>query len=87
MPENGNKSYGLNIPDAAYVWIDTANSYVYIPSASYPAIYPFPYVDPANVRNSISYTIDNSSKTIMIKTGITEWIPYRVFLVVRYYKS
>lgn len=87
LPENGNKVYNLNIPDAEYVWLDTANSYIHSPSVVYyPTIYSSPYVDPTNVRNSISYSINNSDKTIMIKTGTTGWSLYRAFMVVRYYK-
>lgn len=86
LPENGEKDYNLaGLSSARYIWIDTSMSYVYSPSDSYPQIYPFPYVSPSNVRDSISFVIDNDAKTIKVRTGATGWTPYRAYIAVKYY--
>lgn len=86
LPENGEKDYSLaGLSNARYIWIDTSMSYVYSPSDSYPQIYPFPYVSPTNVRDSISFIINNDAKTIKIRTGTTGWTPYRAYIAVKYY--
>lgn len=86
LPENGEKDYSLaGLSNARYIWIDTGMSYVYSPSKAYPQIYPFPYVSPSNVRDSISFIINNDAKTIKIRTGATGWTPYRAYIAVKYY--
>ena len=86
LPENGEKDYNLDgLSSARYIWIDTSMSYVYSRSDSYPQIYPFPYVSPSNVRDSISFTINNDTKSIKIRTGATGWTPYRAYIAVKYY--
>ena len=86
LPENGEKDYNLaGLSSARYIWIDTSMSYVYSPSDFYPQIYPFPYVSPSNVRDSISFVINNDAKTIKVRTGATGWTPYRAYIAVKYY--
>lgn len=86
LPENGEKNYSLSgLSNARYIWIDTGMSYVYSPSDSYPQIYPFPYVSPSNVRDSISFVLNNDTKSIKIRTGATGWTPYRAYIAVKYY--
>ena len=86
LPENGEKEYNLaGLSSARYIWIDPGMSYVYSPSDSYPQIYPFPYVSPTNVRDSISFVINNDAKTIKIRTGAAGWTPYRAYIAVKYY--
>ena len=86
LPENGEKEYSLSgLSSARYIWIDMGMSYVYSPSYSYPQIYPFPYVSPSNVRDSISFVLNNNTKTIKIRTGATGWTPYRAYIAVKYY--
>ena len=86
LPENGEKDYSLDgLSSAKYIWIDTSMSYVYSPSDSYPQIYPFPYVSPSNVRDSISFVLNNDTKSIKIRTGTTGWTPYRAYIAVKYY--
>lgn len=86
LPENGEKDYSLaGLSNARYIWIDIGMSYVYSPSDSYPQIYPFPYVSPLNVRDSISFVLNNDTKSIKIRTGATGWTPYRAYIAVKYY--
>ena len=86
LPENGDKDYSLaGLSNAKYIWIDTSMSYVYSPSDFYPQIYPFPYVSPSNVRDSISFVLNNDAKTIKVRTGATGWTPYRAYIAVKYY--
>ena len=86
LPENGSKDYSLDgLSSARYIWIDTSMSYVYSRSDSYPNIYPFPYVSPTNVRDSISFVLNNDTKSIKIHTGTDGWTPYRAYIAVKYY--
>ena len=81
LPNNTSKTINTGITNAYYFWIDPT----YSMAISGGAGYPLPYVDPANVANSIGVRIIANGKQVVITTH-SNWSTYAGFVAVRHTK-
>lgn len=81
LPNNTSKTINTGITNAYYFWVDPT----YSMAISGGAGYPLPYVDPANVANSIGVRIIANGQSIVVSTH-ANWSTYAGFVAVKYTK-
>ena len=82
LPNNTSKTINTGITNAYYFWVDPT----YSMAISGGAGYPLPYVDPANVANSIGVRIIANGRSIVVSTH-ANWSTYAGFVAVKYTKQ
>ena len=82
LPNNTSKTINTGITNAYYFWVDPT----YSMAISGVAGYPLPYVDPANVANSIGARIIAKGQSIVVSTR-ANWSTYAGFVAVKYTKQ
>lgn len=82
LPNNTSKTINTGITNAYYFWVDPTYSMVFSGGAGYP----LPYVDPANVANSIGVRIIANGQSIVVSTH-ANWSTYAGFVAVKYTKK
>ena len=82
LPNNTSKTINTGITNTDYFWIDPTYSMAIAGGAEYP----LPYVDPANVANSIGVRIIAHGQSIVVSTH-ANWSTYAGFVAVKYTKQ
>lgn len=82
LPNNTTKTINTGITNAYYFWIDPT----YSMATSGAASYPLPYVDPANIENSITARLIANGQQVVVTTR-ANWSTYTGFVAVRYTKQ
>ena len=82
LPNNTSKTINTGITNTDYFWIDPT----YSMAISGGAEYPLPYVDPANIANSIGVRIIANGQSIIVSTH-ADWSTYAGFVAVKYTKQ
>lgn len=82
LPNSTSKTINTGITNAYYFWIDPTYSMVISGGGGYP----LPYVDPANVANSIGVRIIGHGQSIVVSTR-ADWSTYAGLVAVKYTKQ
>lgn len=82
LPNNTSKTINTGITNAYYFWVDPTYSMVISGGAEYP----LPYVDPANIANSIAVRLIANGQQAVVTTR-ANWSTYAGFVAVKYTKQ
>lgn len=82
LPNATTKNVNTGLAGIDYCWIDAANSMCFNAGASYP----FPYVDPSGIANSITGRLSANFATLTVSTK-TNWSTYSCIVALKYTKA
>lgn len=82
LPNNADKNINIGLINPYYAWIDPSNSLCFQAAAGYP----FPYVSPYNINDSITGRLHSWYTVLTISTK-ADWSGYSGIVAIKYVKK